>query len=314
MIDILIIMQMKQPDTPQMPVPEVAKLTQQDLEDREDFQYLLSIMEKQRAVGITQPLDYVDAMKYRDELEAFKKREAPEGSIVELYDDIIFDFDGVLYDSTYPAYRTTELLLETVGDKNIPIPETVEDLANSFQAPFKDYYNRFRVKLDTVEQIHSLREAYMRIYKQVNAEHHKPAEMYPEVKDVLDKIKEAKKNKPNLKVHIISAGLEPHIKDALIEADILGDFDEIHSDCHDKTEMIQAIRDKFGHPERTIMIGDLPSDIKDGQLVDGVKTIAVARGEVERDRLSMYLPDYVVMDLNGLFDLKSLSKELREKQ
>ena len=53
-------MQMKQPDTPQMPVPEVAKLTQQDLEDREDFQYLLSIMEKQRAVGITQPLDYVD--------------------------------------------------------------------------------------------------------------------------------------------------------------------------------------------------------------------------------------------------------------
>jgi len=307
-------MQMKQPGAPQMPTPEVAKLTPQDLEDREDFKYLLSIMEKQRAVGITQPLDYVDAMKYRDELEAFKKRETPEGSIVELYDDIIFDFDGVLYDSTYPAYRTTELLLETTGDKNIPIPETVEDLANSFQTPFKDYYKRFRVKLDTVEQIHSLRETYMKIYKQVNAEHHKPAEMYPEVKDVLDKIKEAKKNNPNLKIHIISAGLEPHIKDALIEADILDDFDEIHFDCHDKTEMIQAIRDKSEHPERTVMIGDLPSDIKDAQRVDGVKTIAVARGELERERLGTYLPDYVVRNLKELFALKSLSEELRKKQ
>lgn len=307
-------MQMKQPGAPQMPVPEVAKLTPQDLEDREDFKYLLSIMERQRVVGVTQPMDYVDAMKYRDSLEEFKKRKTPEGSIVELYDDIIFDFDGVLYDSTYPAYRATELLLEKTIDGKIPIPKSVEDIANSFYAPWKHYYERFGLRFDTPEQIHSFRDMYVEIYKQVNAEHHKPAEMYLEVKDVLDKIKEAKKNNPNLKVHIISAGLEPHIKNALIKAGILGDFDEIHSDCQDKTTMIQSIRDKATNPERTIMIGDLPSDIKDGQLVEGVKTIAVARGEIEQERLGMYFPDYVVANLTELFNLKSLSRKLREKK
>lgn len=62
------------------------------------------------------------------------------------------------------------------------------------------------------------------------------------------------------------------------------------------------------------MIGDLPSDIKDAQQIEGVKTIAVARGETERDHLGMFLPDYIVSDLNGLLNLKSYSRELREKK
>ncbi len=307
-------MQMKQQlGAPQMPVPEVAKLTPQDLEDREDFEYLLSIMEKQKAVGITQPVDYKDAISYKDSIETFLKGTSPEGSVATLFDNVIFDFDGVLYDTTYSVYRALELTLERKGNKSIPAPSTIEEIAGSYQAPFQNYYKRFGISLKTHEELISFRDAYREVQAQINSEHHTPAALYPETKAVLDFLKKAKKDNPNLKLHVVSAGSEKQVKGILLAEGIIDEFDEIHVESHGKTEMIRSIADK-GIEGRTIMIGDLPSDIKDAQLIKNVKTIAVARGEIEQERLSMYLPDYVVTDLNGLFDLKSLSKELREKQ
>lgn len=304
---------MKSPDTSRSSLePAEIQLTQQDLEDRDDFRYLLSIMDKQGASGVTLPMDYVDAMKHRDEIALFERKKIPEGSILDLYQDIIFDFDGVLYDSTYASYRATEIMLQKAGAKNIPTPNTVEDVANSYQAPFRDYYKRFRITFDTPEQIHAFRKIYLEAYKEVDSEHHTPSTLYPEVKKVLDVIRAAKKTNPDIRVHIISAGTEKHIIDVLIQSGIIDDFDQIHTECHDKTEMINKIAETSGNRGGTIMIGDLPSDIKDAQRVEGVKTIAVARGERERRRLSMYLPDYIVSDLSQLFELKSLSREMRE--
>lgn len=77
--------------------------------------------------------------------------------------------------------------------------------------------------------------------------------------------------------------------------------------------MIKSIVDKNEEADKVVMVGDLPSDIKDAQKIEGVKTIAVARGDTERQRLGMYLPDYIVADLEGILSLKSYSKELREK-
>lgn len=328
-------MQMKQPEAPQMPAPELAKLTPQDLEDREDFKYLLSIMEKQRAVGITQPVDYKDAISYRDNIETFLKGTSPEGSVATLFDNVIFDFDGVLHDTTYSVYRAVELALEEKGIKNIPTPETIEKIAESYQAPYKDYYKRFGILLktpkeiadfwnvhyykilcnliNTPEEIKSFQKAFRKIQAQVNSEHHTPAALYPETKAVLDKLREMKKDNPKLKLHVVSAGSKEQVRDLLLAEGIADEFDEIHLESDGKTKMIQSIADK-GEKGRTVMIGDLPSDIKDAQLVDGVKTIAVARGEIEQERLGMYLPDYIVPDLNSLFDLKSLSRKLREKK
>ena len=291
---------------------EGKRLTEEDIQDRADFEYLLSIMKKQGAVGITQPSDYMDAVAYRDRLESFRSEETAEGSITVLFNDIIFDFDGVLYDSTYAVYRALELTLEKKANKNIPVPNTVQEIANSYHAPFKDYYKRFGISLETPEETASFKKAYHKVQDQLATEHHTPAALYPEVKSVLDKIKEAKKDNLALKVHLISAGRNKHIKDILSVNDIIEDFDDIHTECHDKTAMIKSIADKAKTREKTVMVGDLPSDIKDAQQVEGVQTIAIARGERERERLGMYLPDYITEDLNGILDLKSYSKELRE--
>jgi phosphoglycolate phosphatase-like HAD superfamily hydrolase/SAM-dependent methyltransferase len=293
--------------------PEEFKLTPQDIEDREDFEYFLSIMEKQHSLGATQLVDYKDAAAYRSGVESFMRQKPPEGRVTLLFDDIIFDFDGVLYDSTYAAYRTVELMLQEHSDGKTPVP-TIDEIANSYQPPHAVYYQRFGIPLNTKKEIDAFRDAYVRLYAQVNAEHHTPATLYPEVKSVLDTIKEAKKENPRMRIHIISAGTEKHVKDVLDQAGIMQDFDQIHWNCSDKTEMIKSIANQAEDRERTAMIGDLPSDIKDAHLIPGVRSIAVARGDVERERLGLYLPDYIASDLNGLLDLKSYSRELREAE
>ena len=291
---------------------ETHTLTTEDIKDREDFQYLLSIMERQGAVGVTQPLDYEDALAYKGNVEAFKLEKTPEGPVYELYDDIIFDFDGVLYDSTHAAYRALQLMLEKKGNKDIPFPSSIEEVANSYQAPFQNYYKRFGITFETPEEIHSFRDAYREVQAEINQEHHTPSALYPEVKTILDKLKECKKTNPNLKIHIVSAGSEKQVKPVLEAGGVLSDFDEIHLEAHDKIVAIKSIAEKR-NAERTVMIGDLPSDIKDAKKVNGVKAVAVARGVREQERLGMYLPDYVVSDLSGLLNLEAFSKKLKEK-
>lgn len=304
--------------------PEKPKLTDQDIQDREDFQYLLSIMDKQGAVGITQPSDYEDAIAYKNQLESFIKQRVPEGSIVVLFDNIIFDFDGVLYDSTYSVYRALELTLEKEADKGIKIPGTVQAIANSYHQPHQDYYKRFGIPLEVMDHP-SFNATYHQAQDQVNAEHHTPASLYPEVSDVLEKIKEAKRDNPSLKAYVLSAGRVDYVKDVLAKNNILDVFDEVYAQVKgapdiDKPAIIQKIAQAAKGELKTVMVGDLPSDIKaarrrkDGQEIHGVRTIAVARGSMERERLGMYLPDYIVTDLGGLLDLKSYSKELREQE
>ncbi len=276
---------------------------------------LLSIMKKQGALGVLQPSDVEDAQRYQRNVAVFREQEAAEGSVEDLFDDIIFDFDGVLFDGMYPVNKAVELMIKAKGDKKIPETSTVtlDDVAVSFQSPFQKFYRRFGIFLDTPEEIAEFKKDYREVQARINAEHHTPAAIFPEVHDVLEKLRRAKADRPHLRIHIISAGAEKHIQHILAEADIAQDFDQIHAECHDKFAMIDAIAQQSTARERTVMIGDLPSDIKDGQRVSGVKTIAIARSPRAQDWLEMYLPDYMVKDLNGLFSLQSFAKILKSR-
>jgi phosphoglycolate phosphatase-like HAD superfamily hydrolase len=276
---------------------------------------LLAIMKKQGALGIFQPWDYEDAKRYRDGVRTFCEQDVVEGSAIELFDDIIFDFDGVLFDGMYPVNKAIELMVKAKGDKNIPDSLTVtgDDVAVAFQSPFQNFYRRFGIFLDTKDDIEAFKRTYREIQKKINAEHHAPAALFPEVHDVLETLKRAKSSHPHLRIHIISAGSETHIRHILTEGGIVQDFDQIHAECHDKVAMIDGIAQQSNERTRTVMIGDLPSDVKDGQRVSGVKTIAIARNARAKDWLEMYLPDYIVEDLNGLFTLQSFAKILKQR-
>lgn len=293
---------------------EVAGLLAEDIKNREDFEYLLSIMNKQGASGITQPIDYQDALAYKNKKDSFVAETAPEGSVAELFDHVIFDFDGVLYDSTYFAYRATELMLEKKGREDISLPPSVAAVANTYSVPHTTYYKRYGITFDTPEKFLEFQKEYREVARQVNEEHHTPATLYPEVKVVLDTLREAKKQNPKLQIHIVSAGAGKYVRDVLEKYSLLADFDQIHTETQNKAITIKNISIQNGETDskRTVMIGDLPSDIKDAQS-EGVRAVGVARGEREEERLGMYLPDYLVRDLSGVLHLHSYSKQLREK-
>lgn len=69
---------------------ESVRLTQEDHEDRLQFEEILEIMKLQGAVGETQPADYEDAIWYSNNLEAHNVKDLPVGNIADHFDTINF--------------------------------------------------------------------------------------------------------------------------------------------------------------------------------------------------------------------------------
>lgn len=289
------------------------KLTLKDVDDRKNWEEIFEIMKQQGAVGITQTLDYRDALWYKNNLEKFKEKTSPEGSIVDLYDDIIFDFDGVLYDSTKAVYEAAKLAIENFAKGCVHPNLSVPEIANSFHSPFNEYYARFGIDFNDPKTKKAFYNYYQNFcYPQAKNNH--PPRFYDDALKMLEVLRQAKLKNPNLKVHLVSANKGDYLREKLGEIGALDIFTEMHFNAGDKKETIGEIASKSNNRERCIMIGDLPSDIKDAQANIGVKSVAVVRGEREQERLGHYLPDYIVPNLDKIFDLKSYAKELREQK
>jgi phosphoglycolate phosphatase-like HAD superfamily hydrolase len=269
-------------------------------------------MGRQGAVGITQPLDYQDSIWHQDNLEHFKTQEFPEGDIAKHYDDIIFDFDGVLYDSTDAVYYAATLALNHFAPGNEHAELDVADVANSYHSPFQEYYKRFGIDFNDPQ----VKSEFFRYYIDVcypEAQKKHPEHFYADAIITLKRLKEEKSSNPNLRIHIVSAKRDQAGRKLLLEAGLIDFLDDIHFEADDKKAAIGEIVLKSQNPNRCIMIGDLPSDIKDAQANDGVRSVAVARGDREAERLGCYLPSYIVNDLEAIFELKSYSKQIYEQ-
>lgn len=289
--------------------------TIEDIEDRKEFSDTLTIMTSQGAIGETQPLDYTDSIWYRENIEEFKKMNFPEGDISEHFEDIIFDFDGVIYNSVKPMYLSAKYMIEKMAGENINISGlSVEDIANSYHSPFNEYYERFGIKLNDPKKAREFYDYYQSIaYPKAKKELGEP-ELYPESYEILKKLRDAKQKNSNLKIHLVTAGMESYVSKVMSNLGIADMFDRTYFDASDKEKAITEIVSASGNPDRTIMIGDLPSDIKDARKVTGVSTVAVARGKREAGRLGYYLPNYVISDLTELFKLKSYAKQINHEK
>jgi phosphoglycolate phosphatase-like HAD superfamily hydrolase len=276
--------------------------TREDQEDRDTFRIILEIMKMQGAIGESQSTDYEDALWYIANLEIHNKKNLPEGDVTQHFDNIIFDFDGVIYDSANVIYKAALIMIQYYKAHHIEIPKSHKDVASSFSSPAIEYFKRFGIDFISPEEAKEFREYYLKVVKPKIEEGAMP-DLYPEVNEVLGKIRLAKSRNPNLKVMILSAGRADEVIPNLERLGIKDFFDDIKVDQADKKEGIKGIVGE-SDPSRTIVIGDLPSDIKDAQAIAGVKTIAVARGTREKERLGYYLPDYLVTNLKELFNLK----------
>jgi phosphoglycolate phosphatase-like HAD superfamily hydrolase len=273
----------------------------EDQLERQNFVRVLEVMELQGASGITQPSDYVDAIQYLKEIDGQNKLESQQISVLEHFDSLVFDFDGVIADSTVSMYEGAKEIIDTFAGSDIPkgqVPQTTDDVANTYSSPGSQYYKRFGIKSNGIN------DHYLKVIFPKMKEVHGIPKIYPEVPYVFEVIRNAKLVNSSLKIYLLTAGSEAHVNDILKESGYLSIFDDIFYNEYDKKSRLQNLKELNGN---IVMIGDLPSDIKDGKAV-GIKTIAVGRGARQKSRLGYFLPDFVIENLAELFDV---NKELQ---
>ena len=141
------------------------------------------------------------------------------------------------------------------------------------------------------------------VYPKVKEKYGEPT-MFSEVRNVIEKLSALKSMNPKLKICVVSAGREDYVPQKLQEAGLDVFFDKIICGQGDKKTAIQSLVNEFGSESRAVVLGDLPSDLKDAHAVPGVASIGVARNVDSHIRLGHHLPEYVVSDLTEIFNLK----------
>jgi pyrophosphatase PpaX len=221
--------------------------------------------------------------------------------IEKIADAVLLDWDGVLYDSVEISAKAGALTLKGLGKSIEP-----EEFRDTYSAPYGDYYGRHGIPMMTEEDREKVHQVYHEQVIPALRSEESPilSKMYKEVESVLRSLKEK-----GLHIAIVSAAPPMKIENELEQLGYGGFIDEIISGAHEKYDAIRDFCDRKGIPlDRTIMFGDLPSDITDGKKA-GVRTAGVARTDSNKDRLGAYDPDFMVSSLEEIFTLKTYVDE-----
>ncbi|MEN9390612.1 MAG: hypothetical protein RLZZ283_712, partial [Candidatus Parcubacteria bacterium] len=223
-----------------------------------------------------------------------------EVNLLKEADVMIFDWDGVLFDSNKRIYRAIYRLIKLLGDPEKIRDLTEERVAETYDAPPAEYIARFGIT-----DFDAARAVYAKITEEVKRE--LPEEdVYPEV---IAMLRDVRAQKPKMKFAIISAGHADEIELILARHGIRHYFETIVGGQYDKKSAVREVTEKCkSAPERTLYFGDLPADINDTKgSGTGVKSVAVARTPHAEKRLVAYAPNFLVTGVS-IFKLKKAKK------
>ena len=168
---------------------------------------------------------------------------------------VLFDYDGVLVDSLELNHIGTCAVLRAAGLKEI----TFQEFCEQYEAPYTKFYADLGIK-DTREQIKSW-------YLKEVLKYPDPPLM-EDVEMVLTTLADA-----GLTLGIVSTHSYNHLIRQLEKNLLFGFFRSIVGDQESKTGAISSFCRLFNfHPQEVLFVGDLPSDIRDGNTA-GVTTV-----------------------------------------
>jgi phosphoglycolate phosphatase-like HAD superfamily hydrolase len=266
------------------------------LEEAEEVKHVLKRRradKKPNVVDYQEAEDKVKRIGLKD--GKFENKEIESKEIGDLFDVVLFDWDGVLFDSMESIARYAQEVCRLLG-KEIDTKEFLE----SYDQPFWNYYTKQGIACDTSEQRDYIYHLY---HDQVGPilekdPQIKKSDLFPDAMEAIRKLESL-----GLKVGIVSAHKPEEIKALLEKNGIKVDY--LIGLAHNKSQEIKRLCESEGFDSsRVLMIGDLPSDLRDGQRA-GVKVMAMARFPEAEDRLGSYDPDYLATSLGiDLFKLK----------
>jgi len=210
-------------------------------------------------------------------------------------DTIIFDVSGVLLDDLYAVWKADSEAYEICGIGKI---ESIEEFKEKFKLPIHEYHRSMGVPDEIVPKLEA---EYRRAYQKYNH----TIRIFPEVKDVLRRLRASKinlavaSNIPSdfLKEHLQRFGIDKFFK-AVTGQD----------DCREQKPspepILVTLRKLKADPSFSAYVGDMEEDIIAGKRA-GVITVAICRerGYHPCWRLRRQNPDFII---SSLWDLMSL--------
>jgi phosphoglycolate phosphatase-like HAD superfamily hydrolase len=246
---------------------------------------------------ITEPLK-ASTLDYREAYEKMgqdKKTNQTEKLVVteakevqELFDAVLFDWDGVLYDSMETLATAA---IEVCREFGVIIDK--EKFLETYDQPYREWYKKLGIPADNEAAHKYIRYLYNNEIKP-RLQAQKPDKLFP---DVVATLKELKQR--GISIGIVSAERGENIRKVLDENEMSDLPDYIFDRADNKNEAIIRICQENGFiPDRVLMVGDLPSDLRDARKA-GVKAAGIARRDNDRDRLGSFDPDYLLGGLGN---------------
>ena len=199
---------------------------------------------------------------------------------------IDFDYDGVLVDSLARLTRLACEAQSVVGDGRPALEDDLRALPNH---TFVDLGRQIGIAEEGLAKFASTLFEIQRLDSDL-------PEMFQGIPRLLREL--ARENR----VVIVTSSAKAEVEQVLDKASVRDCISCILGGrrAGDKSEKIQWARDRFGRDsERTFMVGDVRSDVREGKRA-GVVTVAVTWGYQSRDTLMLESPDYVVDSLEEL--------------
>ena len=202
----------------------------------------------------------------------------------------MFDVSGVLIDDIYTVWRSDSDAYEACGFGRI---ESIEKFKELFKLSITEWCRSMGVPDSMIPK---LEEEYRKAYPKYSDN----IQIFPEVKDVLRKLKQEKHN-----LAVVSNIPNQFLIEHLKRFDIDKYFNVIigQDDCKEQKPSPKPILKAMGKlgskPERSAYVGDMEEDIISGKRAQ-VYTFAVCRDESYHPiwRLKRQNPDFIISELN----------------
>ena len=210
--------------------------------------------------------------------------------MLNMINNIIFDWSGVVNDNAKIVYGFTQYLLKKKGLRGI----TFKEFQRQWKQPLMLFYNQYLPSLTLEEEAE---EYWDWISK-------RQADPYSDLPVVIKYFK-----KRGFKLFLVSSDFKQTVLRDIKNFGLEHVFEKVYTEVIDKNQSVQDII-KNGKlvPSETLIVGDSNHEIEAGKNA-GIKTAVVTWGFTAEDVLEKEKPDFIVHNTKELQEIINLDHD-----